>query len=267
MIKLGLGYSFWNSAAEIPRGLDGVYQHVWKIYGIDGRYANFPGGPFNKFSTDGSRELVLQYPNSVVEKYYGYQTEKRQRYFTMAGEDRCEFLLVMDSDEYVHPDYNDWELFYRNLEKKSRQYPEQQCFCIKIYIAKDWEKGKNIVRRGHFQKYVRIHKNPAKQRYALGTHYYFCHRDDTESEMIRDKKEFLNPALEEYEKYTVDGVRFIIDSKMRQRPFLTARDGWAVDTQEDEEKYRYFLWVKYCRPIIFQKYPHLKKDPMMKRLP
>jgi len=265
LIKLGIGYSFFDSAKEIPRALDPIYKHVWKIYGINGRYSLFKAD--HDYSNDGSKELVLSYPNAVVEDFCGHQHEKRQRYLDLAGEDGCEFLMVLDSDEYLHPDYQNWDMFYRNLERMSRKYYDMDCFTMRVFLSKAWEKAHNKVMRGRFRKYVRIHRNPGMQRYALGTHYFFARKTDTEAELIRDEKPFLQPTIEHYDKYLIDGIRLQTDSTMRNQNFLDARDGWAYDTIEDEEKYRYFLWVKYCRPIIFEKYPHLVKDEMMKRLP
>lgn len=259
-IRLGIGYSCYNSEKEIPRSLGPIAPHVYKIYAEEGRYSNYGSGLEDPLSTDGTCKALAKFNNCHVESFSGTQIEKRQRCFDLAGEDNCDFLMVLDADEYLHPEWTDWDLFYKHLEYYSKKYPNHYTFYIKIFLDKKWRRAHNWVRRGSFRKYVRIHRSPGLQRYALGCHYFWTFKNVTDAQIIRKEVGLLSA------KFVIDGVRLRIDSSLRDEQNLETRDKWALDTIEDERKYEYFVYCVHANPQILIKYPHLLKDPMYVRV-
>jgi hypothetical protein len=167
-----------------------------------------------------------------------YQPIKRTRYFELAGEDKCDFLMVMDADEYIHSDYQDWNLFYKNLDYLANKHKDYQLFKMYAFLNPAWTKAWNKVRHNTWKKYVRLHRNPGEMRYCLD-HFHWCHRDATDKDIITGKKDIWNT------RYAVDGIRFNMDSKGRRPIFLEGRDNWAWNTICEEQRRTYFASCDY----------------------
>lgn len=238
-MRTALGFSFFDSVKEIPLSLGdpddpfAICNNVDIIIAVDGRYLGFDAN--HNYSEDGSAEYIKEhYENAVVEQYWGYQTDKRQRCFDLAGEMKCTHLIVLDSDEFLHPDnkYRDWIKFYENLYRLQRKYMAYHIFSMNLFIEQDYRKAFNVNQRGRFKSYPRIHVDPGNQRYALQCHYRWCHKDTTDAELVnREHLEFFGCP------YVVKGVALTTNSKQRHGNTLTWRDKWAWDTMH-EEKWR-----------------------------
>ena len=236
-IRVGLGFSFFDSAKEIPRALDPIYKHFYKLYCVDGRYINYEAD--HDLSNDGSCELLeKRYPNAVVEKVKPlFQTEKRQKYLDMAGEDKCDYLIVWDSDDIVFPspECQRWEAFYNNLRKYSKRYPEYRIFKMKSWIPDEsvWRKAYNMNATNAWVPYIRIHKDPGTMRYCLDCHWQWCPKDATDEDIILQKRGFF------IADHTIDGVRITTNSFLRGKKQLDTRDNWAWNNICEEQRRLY----------------------------
>lgn len=233
-MKVSLGFSYFNCVKEIPRALDPIYKHFDKIYAIDGRYINYEDS--RDYSEDGSTELLQKYPNTVIEKCKPmFQTDKRQRYLDLAGEDKMDFLIVWDSDDIIHPDYQNWDLFFKNIQRYSKKFPDYYIFKMKSWIPASWPKAHNALVNDAWTPYIRIHKNPGGQRYCLYTHYYWCPKDASDEDLIMQRRGMY------ISDHTIDGVRITTDAALRGEVQLQKRDNWAWNNIWEEKRRQYIL--------------------------
>jgi hypothetical protein len=232
-VKTALGISFFDSVKEIPRCLGPLHKRFDYVIAIDGRYSNFEAD--HDYSIDGSYEMIAKLPNAVMDYCSAFQPYKRQRYLDIAGELKVDYLVVIDTDEYVHPIYSDWPLFWKNLEKTATKYPDYQLFKIKIWISKEWDKAHNIARTNVWKPYVRIHKNPGEQRYCMDYHYFWCHKDTTDLDILCNGGKVYGAF-----KNAIDGVRFSLNSVLRSPERLRKNDEWAFRNIHDERRRLYY---------------------------
>jgi hypothetical protein len=230
-VKKALGLSFFDSINEITRLLDPIWKEFDYIIAVDGRYSNYEAD--HDFSNDGSYELIEQrYPNAIMDRCCAFQPYKRQRYLDIAGKLNCDYLVVLDTDEYIHPDFQDWPLFWKNLEKAAQS--GHKVFKVKMWIPPEWKKARNIARTNTWKSYIRIHKDPGSQRYCTDYHYYWCDKDTTDEEII--KGGLVYQAFFR----AIDGVRFTCDSLLRTPEQLQTREEFAFRNIHDERRREYY---------------------------
>ena len=177
---------------------------------------------YPNYSTDDSYSVLkCRYGDKLTHDYFlGSQMEKRQRCLDIAGELGCDFAIVWDSDEYLHPDpvYQDWDKFFNQLE--NTKHWDDQIFNMLCWIPSEekWSRQFNAVPSHYWMKYARIHKNPGNQRYVLN-HYSFTTKDITDDQINEwDFKHPTDPGLAPIQNPLVlqpniimDGVRFTTD--------------------------------------------------------
>ena len=214
-MRLAVGCSYFvttaNQFQELLRMLDSVYEHVYKIYLVNGRYKEF------NHDWDYSPEwttLLLKdkYTNIEVVNCCATQLVKRQIYLEMAGGDNCDYLLVLDSDDYVHPDFRDWDSFYKELEQVFDE--EELLYFLWFWVDKTWKCSANPVVMETWQKYIRIHKRPGDQKYHMN-HYTWRLKEDNSVN--------LNSLLA---KKTLGGIKLTCDSLYRDEDFLKRKSDW-----------------------------------------
>ena len=242
-ITVGVGYCFLNGINEHPRALGNpenpraLCNNVDYIFAIDGRYKFYNiKGDNSDYSTDGSYEFIEKtYPNAIMDKYSGLQTEKRQRYLDLAGKknQKFDFLLVIDSDQYIDPRYQDWEKFYGRLIAYNELCPKENLFYMWCYMNPLWKKAYNKVRNNTWKRYMKIHKDPWKFRFAIDRHFWWTKKHYTDEYILSHPKS----KLQEVAVNVVDGVRINSDSTIRTAEQLRARQEWAR-TQMDFENYQ-----------------------------
>lgn len=118
---LAVGYNFYEkSLATVQRGIESVKSHVDYIFAIDGRYTDEFGTPLFPDSEPLSHELVRNYlksiPNVVLVDLPSNETTKRGKYLELCKQYNCEYLIILDGDEFVLPE-SDWQSFKHNLEQ------------------------------------------------------------------------------------------------------------------------------------------------------
>jgi len=243
-LRLGVGISYFITNLyqlnELIRCLDSVYKHVYRIYLVNGRYREFKHTM--DYSVEGTTELLKQrYPNVEVVDCCATQLVKRQVYLEMAGGDNCDYLLVMDSDDYVHSDFKDWEGFYKELEAVYDE--EELLYFLWFWVDKTWKCSANPVVMETWQKYIRIHKFPGKQKYHMN-HYTWRLKEDNSVN--------LNSLLA---KKTLGGIKLTCDSLYRDEDFLKRKANWEqADFQTEQARiWACFNKVEELSRIVFPK--------------
>jgi len=239
--KVALGVSGFMCRAEILRALGdlkdptAVCNNVDVIILGDGKYPDFDWP--TDYSTDGWIELAKEtYPNVITYKYAGEQIDKRNKYLDIAANEKCGYVLVWDTDEFVHhsknfPSQPNWNLFYERLTRLAKAFPEDYLFHMYSFVPTlaEWERAGNVMIENEYKAFVRLIKNPGEVRYAVN-HYSMVKRDAKDHEWL--------PSW-----ILVDGVRFSMNSKLRNPAFLKSRHKWAFE-QQDKESLRLYHYMQ-----------------------
>jgi hypothetical protein len=256
-MRKAIGFSFLDDEKAIPRALDPWYKQGYTIIAVDGRYKtplppHLQGIMLPPYSTDNSEDVLKKrYGDKLVyEQYTGTQIQKRQRYMDIAGELDCEILIVFDSDEYIHPEHQDWQWFNKQLEDLLISPSPISYMWVWIPSEELWPKQYNAVDSDKWHKYMRIHTKPGEQQYAVN-HWSFMSKatartvpiDEIElyastHGVILDAPYFLKPGR------TLDGIRFATDRIYRSPEQLVFGDGWAFQEHHEDDCRLYNAWRK-----------------------
>lgn len=138
-MKVGVGLSFYNDVHGLSVLLASLQDHVIeKILAIDGRYPGFHSP--DDLSTDGSRQVVKSYPNTVLVDLPATQIQKRNKYLQLSKEYGLDFLLILDSDEYII-DVN-WSVFKHACEESVRLDEYQyRIYDVRYQNEMEWDLG------------------------------------------------------------------------------------------------------------------------------
>jgi len=225
-INLALCCSWYMDYLGIKRlwescRMDDPYSPQHAIF-VDGPYTffKFRDRPTPLLSDDGSREFLKKQEKVTIVDYPGYQVDKRMQYVKKAEELGCDAIVIIDSDEYLHPEYNNWKDFRFWLSRYIHSYdPANQGFVFNIFfwVDKHYEKAYNNIETGKFDKIPRIWHRPEKLEYYNGVHYWVRHREFT------DPNEKLGSTMVDIDH----GIRLSQDSHLRKKDFQVSRDIWA----------------------------------------
>ena len=254
-IKPYLAVIGYNCREEIPRCLDPWVNHVQGFILGDGKFPEYPGS--NDYSTDGWLDFAYDRYKDAVDvqlyRYAGRQQDKRQRYLDIAGELKCDYLIVMDTDDYIDPSYQDFNTFYRQLVLLDRVTKDRTYFMYEwIPSPEEWPAQGNYFMPNAWRHSVRIHKDPGTMRYCANSHYRWCPKEitdkqiyDWEHERFEAKRKlgmstmmdppfhFDNPFLFQTRNF-VDGVRIKMDRCLRSKEQIEAGAEWAFLNQHEE---------------------------------
>jgi hypothetical protein len=132
---LGLGVCYYNDRECLKRLIKSIYHIIPHDFfhdnnnnnnnnnsiafiGVDGKFYGY--GSEAVKSTDGSYELIEEFKKREEQRIKVINTvtptpmrerEKRQLYVDIAAKIGCEFLIVIDADDYFGPDVN-WNAFF-----------------------------------------------------------------------------------------------------------------------------------------------------------
>ena len=137
-MRFGAGISFYNDVKALERCLDSL-QELDKIICVDGRYPGFRSR--SDLSNDGSTEVVRGFPNTLLVDYPATQIQKRNRYLQLSKDYELDFLLIMDSDEYIEEGAN-WPLFKHACEESVRldEY-DYRIYDVRYQNEMPWDLG------------------------------------------------------------------------------------------------------------------------------
>jgi hypothetical protein len=228
LIKLDVGISYFITTKpqifELIRSLKSVYKYVNRIHLIDGRFTEFPGKP--DYSIPECNEIIQSmFPKVEITKIQATQLVKRQAYLDAT---KADYLMVMDADDFVHPEHADWNRFYGELQEVYNE-PELLYF-LWFWVDKKWIASANPVCMETWQKYIRIHKHPNKQKYHMN-HYTWRLKEDNSVN--------LNSLLT---KKTLGGIKLTCDSIYRDDDFLKRKAEWE---QTDYLKEQARAWIAF----------------------
>jgi len=129
--SLTAGVIFWNDKKGLERLLP-TLKDFDRVYCIDGRFKAMEGE--TNIGNDGSWQEVLKYKNTVENGNNNcLEPEKRSIYLTMAEQYNDDYLLVIDSDEWITGDI---ETFRSNLLKVIESPNDEGVYCID-YLNQD----------------------------------------------------------------------------------------------------------------------------------
>lgn len=247
-MRLGIALSYLNGAKEFPRCLKPWIPHVSTVAAINGRYKT-PQSPEMKaantptFSTDDSFSVLKDICGEklIHEDYYATQMDKRQRCFDLLED--CDFAIVFDTDDYIHPEYTNWDKFKGQLQSVLKYWDDQ------IFFMNAWIPDEKLYPRQHnegipsnsWKKYVRIHRNPGEMRYTKN-HFTWAKKDTTDKQInewnwnpdnwfynkdVGQKMPKTNNPYILEANILIDGIRFTTDRIFRTQDDITFGDGWA----------------------------------------
>lgn len=238
--KIASGTCFYNDCKSLERTLNSLKDKVDWMFCIDGRYKHYdPHGHSLNLSDDGSRELVTSYNNAILlDKPDSYEIEKRQCYVNWCdtGMGRFDFLLIVDSDEYVF-EY-DKEVFEKELQYiKTGPYAQYNVFAVMLeinsgkyqHIAHEFVQGQHPqVTKGTDKQFAhspRLWLRPYEMEYNM-KHYYFRNKDPRSSLHYQE----TNAAVK-----IVAGMKLGHDHSLRTDQHLRRRHGyqkWLVNFEQ-----------------------------------
>ena len=254
--ETALAFCFYNnSREELERSLKPWIPHIDHVIAINGRF-KLPYSPEMLLAQQKNPQTVYGNPDAQkilleicgdklwFETIYGTQTEKRQRAFDVAGKLGVDVLIVWDSDDYIHPDYTDFETFYRKIAVVTEYNTDEMIYWMNAWIPDEqrWSKQHNHVPSNAWRRYMRIHFKPAKQKYVLN-HFTFTNKDTREEDIIKyyltNGPEIENPLML-YPHITIDGVRLTTDRDFRTESQNDYGNSWTWQWLQ-EEKYRQYI--------------------------
>lgn len=139
-MKFGVGLSVYNDVSGLTRLLQSVaVPQIANILVVDGRYRGFRSR--SELSTDGTRESCKAYDNVVLVDLPATQIKKRNRYLQLSKEYGLDFLIIMDSDEYIQEGAN-WPLFTHACEESVRLDEYQyRIYDVRYQNEMPWDLG------------------------------------------------------------------------------------------------------------------------------
>jgi hypothetical protein len=222
-VRLAAGIIFFNDAKSLQRCLSSVTDGVDKIIAIDGKFRHYPGK--EALSTDGSRELVQSFRKAVlIDCPNELEHRKRQTYCEVAGRYGCNFLLIIDSDEFVIAAGSSWQLFRNNLRKTVIGRDKGRFPCYDV-LEQAWGSHGG----DQFQRKPRVWYEPYDMHYIQGRQFIFRHKDPSR----------INTVWEgSYGADLIEGIRLGHDHRLRSKSHMNGRfvyAKWLVDFEGKPE--------------------------------
>lgn len=237
---------FYNAAAELERCLESLDLGSKKKDGIDyaicvdGKYPNFRGN--SRLSNDGSRQVVNNFPHTILVDHPDYEIHKRNRYLKYTEHTGTDYIFIIDSDEYVEEITKDWTLFRRQLEGKHNLSRGHDIWGIDVEEnAEDYHDTVNQIlgkvsqpkRRSWEREFApkpRIWYHPWQFEYFLN-HYTWRHKDPNYPEYSRES--VFSIAMWD----TIPGIRLMHDHKLRSKEYLDKRldyHRWLIQFEQQK---------------------------------
>lgn len=207
-MKLACGIVVFNDRDSLKRTLDSLGE-MDNIYVIDG---SFPAYSYpSDLSDDGTRELCSQYKAVELVDYPSTEVSKRNKYLELCKRDGVDFLLIIDSDEYVLD--ADWDAFRRNCEQLTND--SANIYGIRCYY--------NIKEHRDTSVYPRLWRKPSEMEYHQ-CHNVFRH--------IPTGNTFRSPS----DSKEIPGIKLAWDDSLRNKEWLSKTYDYQVKLIEDETK-------------------------------
>lgn len=259
--KIAIGLIGYESKREIPRCLDPWVGHIDTMILGDGKFDHYDGQ--NDYSQDGWLEFAeKRYGDKcevVTYKHAGRQVDKRQKYLDIAGELNCDFLIAVDTDEYIHPQYQDWQKFYKQLYHLSEAI-EDRMFYQWVWIPDEklWPKQGNKFPSNYWGRSAKIHKDPGTMRFCSHSHFAWCSKDVTDEQLykwqIENTRNVDNDMVQQIEnpyifqaRNTLEGVRVTMDRTLRTKEQIQKGEDWAIRNWHEESAQQHYTYMKLIK--------------------
>jgi len=158
-----------------PKGLERLIKSCWKnvdlFFYIEGPFRN---GPEEQIIDMNTLVITREYPNVLSYFAWVLEHEHRQGYLDLCKEYGVDWLLIIDTDEYVHPD-SDWG------ECSSER--ERVCGNDYLYNVKNYTVVGGLL-LGLDQP--RLIRNPSKLQYINQHHYMMAEKGTDEALVAKD---------------------------------------------------------------------------------
>ena len=203
-LKIAAGIIFFNDCFSLKRCLNSIDNGVDIIFAIDGKFSNFPSD--SNLSTDGSRELIKSYSQSVLVDFPGNEVEKRSKYLELCAKHHIDVLLIIDSDEFVLEDAN-WELFRNSLNRIvfDRDGCKHNVCSINL---------QTVGKAEEFMAYPRIWYKPNEMEYYGNRHYFYRNKVPNKTNV---------PHMGDHTNNIVQGIKLGHDHNLRSRDHMDNR--------------------------------------------
>lgn len=256
--NIASGTCFYNDVKSLERTLESLKDKVDWMICVDGRFKHFKDES-GELSTDGSRELVSSYKNTLLlDMPNTYEIKKRQAYvdycssWNKLARKKMEYLLIVDSDEYVL-EY-DQNTFERELAIISEvPYSQYNVFAIMLeinsgkynHIVHEFNGGippqTTTPNNRQFAHSPRLWQRPYEMEYNV-THYNFRNKHPASSLHYQE----TNCAVK-----IVAGMKLGHDHALRNNKFLDKRRSyqkWLVEFEQ--KKLKDYVHQKKITPKI-----------------
>jgi len=237
----------FESKNEIDRLLKPFIGHVKQVILGDGAFDFYPTD--HKFSNDKWMQYAAdKYKNDfdkiITYEYSGKQVDKRQKYLDLC---ETEWLIVMDTDDYIHPQFQMWDVFYTNLLNISKILSDA-VYMIWEYIPNEtlWPKQGNQFASDVWRRSARIHRWPNDQRYCMDTHYMWCPKGVTDEELLdwQLKHRDADNPKQLVGRVPIEGIRIAMDRTLRTDEQIKGGAYWAFMNQHAEQSRIYYKNAK-----------------------
>jgi len=246
--KIAIGGIGYESIKEIARACDSWVGHVDAMIWGDGKFDFYPGE--KDYSEDGWLDFAEKRYRDKVEfvgyQYAGDQVTKRQRYLDIAGKLKCDFLIAVDTEEYLDPQWQDFDGFYSKLIKMSEVLDDRMFFqWVYIPSSKLWAKQGNQFPSNKWLKSGKIHKDPGSMRFCCNSHFKWCAKRTTDEQIYRQE---IKPSNGRSDHKTllfdpvqvIDGVRVRMDRTLRTKEQIKKSTEWAFLNQHAENSREFY---------------------------
>jgi hypothetical protein len=249
-IRVGVGGIGFESAREIARCAFPWFDHCDVQIWVDGKFDFFPAE--NDYSEDGwldiiEKECKKRGTEFVGAQYAGRQINKRQKYLDIAGKEKCDYFIVIDTEEYIDPNWQNWQRFWLTLINLTK-WTKDRMFQQWIYIPDEklWPKQGNLFPDNTWMRSAKIHYNPGTMRFCLESHFMWCPKDITDEKLIEwqmKHRDVLNP-YQFHPRNVIDGVRIKQDRLLRTKEWNEKQEEWAFVNGHAENSRSFYKIMK-----------------------
>jgi len=218
--KISIGINYWDDAEGLMRLLQSLPNIITRIYIIDGAYPGRYEKP--RYKDEMTMAIVHSMRNiTYIKMNDAKQIDKRNKYWELAQKDGMEWLIVIDSDEYMEID--EPYMFSAYLLKMIEQFPKSRCFPIE---------GNNL---GHFTAAPRLFRAPFNYRHIQQkTNISHGSLYDPDGKEIIDEMYIYYEYMRHkcnlpLDKACVPFIKIIHDKKYRDKKRIDADYLWYSD--------------------------------------
>lgn len=242
-IKFASGTIFYNDCKSLERTLNSLHDKVDLMICIDGKFKHFKdkNNETGGLSNDGSRELVRSFDNAVLLSVpESYEIQKRQAYLDYCVKVHAEYLLIVDSDEYVYEPETDWPKFQAKCKEICYGVPYRNYNLFGIYTEIYSPNYDHVVHKFTNNPAPKLSKNGGERKWTYHprlwhrpydmeyykTHYQFRNKDPN------------NPLHQQEHNATVaiiPNLKLAHDHLLRTPDFLKSRwkyQEWLVTFEQ-----------------------------------